>query len=152
MDFYAEQGILLETTCPHTPQQNGVVERKHRHLLETTRALKFEAKLPSSFWGECILTAAYIINQLPFKAINNKTPYEILYNQKPDYEHLKVFGCAYYRSIETSEDKFKVRGRPELFLGYPMGTKGYKVYDIENRKVIVSRNVKFVEPIFHMTR
>lgn len=53
-DFYAKQGILLETTCPHTPQQNGVVERKHRHLLETARALMFEANLPKRFLGECI--------------------------------------------------------------------------------------------------
>lgn len=45
VNFYTEQGILLETTCPHTPQQNGVVEQKHRHLLETAQALRFEAKL-----------------------------------------------------------------------------------------------------------
>ncbi|GKB32917.1 integrase [Tanacetum coccineum] len=65
IDFYAREGIVLETSCPHTPQQNGVVERKHRHLLETARALKFEANLPTRFWGECVLTAAHVINRLP---------------------------------------------------------------------------------------
>nr|GEY73688.1 retrovirus-related Pol polyprotein from transposon TNT 1-94 [Tanacetum cinerariifolium] len=49
--FYKEQRIILETTCPHTPQQNRVVERKHRHLLEIARALRFEASLPTTFWG-----------------------------------------------------------------------------------------------------
>ena len=78
MCFYERNGILLETTCPHTPQQNGVVERKHRHLLETARALRFEAGLPKRFWGEYILTAAYIINRLPSKVIKNKTPYELV--------------------------------------------------------------------------
>ncbi|KAM0043325.1 putative RNA-directed DNA polymerase [Helianthus debilis subsp. tardiflorus] len=149
LDFYAKEGILLETTCPHTPQQNGVVERKHRHLLETARALKFEANLPTRFWGECILTAAYVINRLPSDVIDNKTPYEVLYNQDPSYEHMRVFGClAYYKSTETRGDKFEVRGRPGVFLGYPPGTKGYKVYDARHNKIIISRDVKFFENIF----
>ncbi|GJR72284.1 retrovirus-related pol polyprotein from transposon TNT 1-94 [Tanacetum coccineum] len=52
LNFYNEKGILLETTCPHAPQQNGVVERKHRHLLKTARALMFDANLPKQFWGD----------------------------------------------------------------------------------------------------
>lgn len=48
-DFYAKEGILLETSCPYTPQQNGVVERKHRHLLEMARSLRFQANLPKTF-------------------------------------------------------------------------------------------------------
>ncbi|KAK1440796.1 hypothetical protein QVD17_06628 [Tagetes erecta] len=151
-DFYTEHGIVLETTCPHTPQQNGVVERKHRHLLETARALKFEANLPIHFWGECILTAAYIINRLPSKTINNKTPFEILFERKPDYEHMKVFGClAYFRNTDTKGDKFELRGRPGVFLGYPPGTKGYKIYDTIHNKIIISRDVYFIENIFPYT-
>lgn len=83
-DFYTKQGIILETTCPHTPQQNGVVERKHRHLLEIARALRFEASLPTRFWGECVLTAAYIINRPPSHVLNNKTPFEILFKRIPN--------------------------------------------------------------------
>ncbi|XP_076888172.1 uncharacterized protein LOC143538502 [Bidens hawaiensis] len=129
-NFYRENGILIETTCPHTPEQNGVVERKHRHLLETARALRFEANLPKGFWGECVLTATYIINRLPSTVIENKTPLELLHNRKHDYDFMKVFGClAYYRNTNTSGDKFEMRGRPGVFLGYPSGTKGYKIYD-----------------------
>ncbi|XP_024993949.1 uncharacterized protein LOC112527496 [Cynara cardunculus var. scolymus] len=149
LNFYTKQGILLETTYPHTPQQNGVVERKHRHLLDTTRALHFEANLPKRFWGECVLTAAYIINRLPSKTLGDKTPYELLYNQKPKYDHMRVFGClTYFWSIETKGDKFEVRGRPGIFLGYPQGTKGYKIFDIESKKMVVSRDVKFHESTF----
>ncbi|KAK1435086.1 hypothetical protein QVD17_00846 [Tagetes erecta] len=149
IDFYNKNGILLETTCPHTPQQNGVVERKHRHLLETARALRFEANLPKRFWGECILTAAYIINRLPSRVINNKTPYELIWNQKPEYDHMKVFGClAYYKNMNTKGDKFEERGRPGIFMGYLHGTKGYKVYDIESKNMIVSRDVFFCEEHF----
>ncbi|KAI3785701.1 hypothetical protein L1987_44825 [Smallanthus sonchifolius] len=121
LSFYADQGIILETTCPHTPQQNGVVERKHRHLLETARALKNEANLPTRFWGECILAAT-------------------------------VLGCmAYYRNIETKGDKFEIRGRPGVFMGYPSGTKGYKIYDPNHNKIIISRDVIFAEKFFPFT-
>ncbi|GJW99595.1 putative RNA-directed DNA polymerase [Tanacetum coccineum] len=148
-DFYAEQGIILETTCPHMPQQNGIVERKHRHLLKTARALRFEANLPKRFWGECVMTAAYIINRLPSKTIDNKTPFEILYEQKPKYEHMKVFGClAYFRNTDTKGDKFEWRGKPGVFLGYLPGTKGYKIYDMVHNKIVVSRDVRFVENNF----
>ncbi|GJT55139.1 retrotransposon protein, putative, ty1-copia subclass [Tanacetum coccineum] len=149
IEFYANQGIILETSCIHTPQQNGVVERKHRHLLETARALRFEANLPTRFWGECVLTAAYVINRMPSDVIGNKTPYEVLYNQKPNYDNMRVFGClAYYKSTETNGDKFKMKGRPGVFLGYPPGTKGYKIFDIIHNKTVISRDVRFIENFF----
>ncbi|GJR64379.1 putative RNA-directed DNA polymerase [Tanacetum coccineum] len=149
LNFYNEKGILLETTCPHTPQQNRVVERKHKHLLETARALMFDVNLPKQFWGECILTATYVINRLPSKVIKNKTPFELLMNQKPDYEFLRVFGClAYFTNTNTKGDKFEERGKPGVFLGYLTGTKGYKILDLETRKIIVSRNVNFYEQKF----
>ncbi|KAI3719915.1 hypothetical protein L6452_20821 [Arctium lappa] len=152
LNFYNEEGIKLETSCPHTPQQNGVVERKHRHLLETARALRFQANLPKRFWGECILTATYIINRLPSRVIDNKTPYEIVFGQRPDYDFMKVFGClAYYGNTETKGDKFEMKGRPGIFLGYPTGSKGYKIYDIEKRRMVVSRDVRFHETKFPFT-
>nr|GFB19603.1 retrovirus-related Pol polyprotein from transposon TNT 1-94 [Tanacetum cinerariifolium] len=139
-EFYKEWGIVLETTCPHNPQQNRVVERKHMHLLEIARALRFKASLPTTFWGECILTATYIVNRLPSKRINDKTPYEVLFGQKPEYDHMRVFGCmAYYKNTETNGDKFEPRGKPRVFLGYPPGKKGYKIYDLEERKMVMTR-------------
>lgn len=78
-EFYVKEGIILETNCPHTPQQNGVVERKYRHILEIPMALKFKANLPIKFRGESVLTKTYIINRLPSKVIKEKTPYEVLF-------------------------------------------------------------------------
>ncbi|KAI3494583.1 hypothetical protein L1887_40715 [Cichorium endivia] len=148
-DFYSKEGILLETTYPHTPQQNGMVERKHRHLLEMARAIRFQANIPKRFWGECILTAAYIINRLPSKIVKNKTPYELVWNAKPQYDHMKVFGClTYFKNTNTKGDKFEQKGKLGVFLGYPQGTKGYKVYDIKERKIMISRDVLFCENIF----
>lgn len=77
--YLSSHGILHQTSCPHTPQQNGVVERKHKHLLETSRALLFQSKLPIKYWGECVFTATYLINRFPSKILSHKSPYEVLY-------------------------------------------------------------------------
>lgn len=149
LNFYKDSGIMLETSCPYTPQQNGVVERKHRHILEIARALRFEANLPLDFWGECVLTATYIINKLPSKVINFKTPHEILLGKPPSYDHFRIFGCLVYaHDNQRKGDKFSERGRPCIFIGYPMGQKGYKVYDLQNQNIYTTRDVTFLEEIF----
>nr|KAJ0186503.1 hypothetical protein LSAT_V11C900486210 [Lactuca sativa] len=93
------------------------------------------------------LYATYVINRLPSKVLHGVTPYEVLFKKPPVYDHMRIFGClAYYRSTETGGDKFELRGRPGIF-----GTKGYKIYDLEYKKIIVSRDVRFVEHEFPMT-
>nr|KYP53678.1 Copia protein [Cajanus cajan] len=138
----------METTCTYTPQQNGVVERKHRYILEVARALRFHSGLPIEFWGECVLTAVHIINRLPSKVIGNKTPYEKLMGKKPNYEHLRVFGCLVYVLKNKKEGKFDEKGRACVFMGYPSGQKGYKVYDTEKKEIQISRDVIFCEDEF----
>lgn len=109
-NLFTEKGISHQTTCTYTPQQNGVVERKHKHLLETFRALLFQSNLPTKFWGDCVLTATYLINRFPSKVLKNKTPFEILFGYPPSYSHLKSFCClCYVTNNEKSRDKFQSR-------------------------------------------
>ena len=78
---------------------NPVAERKHRHILDVVRTLLISASLPERFWGEAALTAMYTINSIPSPTTHNKSPFEILYGQTPDYSSLRVFGCACFVSL-----------------------------------------------------
>lgn len=128
LDFFQQNGINLKTSCTRTPQQNGIAERKDRNLLEVARALRFQVSLPIKFWGECMLAAAYLINPTYSQTLKMKSPYEVLYNKLPSLSHLKVFGCLCYVHKGTSY-KFETRSKSCIFLSYPMGQKGYNVYD-----------------------
>lgn len=76
--FLDSHGSIHQTSCPDTPQQNGVAERKNRHLLEVVRASLIETHMPSRYWGEALLSAAYFINHVPSHSINFKTPFQAL--------------------------------------------------------------------------
>ena len=98
LEFFASTGIMHQTSCVQTPQQNGIVERKHKHLLEVSRALLFQSFLHVKYWGECVLVTTYLINRLPTKLLKGKTPYELLHGKAPFYNHLGVFGCLCFMS------------------------------------------------------
>lgn len=99
---------------------NARVERKHRHILEVARSLRFQTGLPLRYWGECVMAAVYIINRLPTLVLVNKTPYECLFNEPPDYNVMKIFGCLAFACNPTnSGDEFAPTGVPCIFMGYP---------------------------------
>ncbi|KAL2249557.1 UNVERIFIED_CONTAM: Retrovirus-related Pol polyprotein from transposon RE2 [Sesamum indicum] len=147
--FIQKHGILHQRTCVFTPQQNGIVERKHQHLLQLARALLFQAKMPLKFWTEAILTAAYLINRLPTLVLNWKTPFEILFKKPASYAHLRTFGCLCYASNNLpNKKKFDSRSYKCVFLGYGHGQKGYKVYDLASQSIFVTRDLVFHENYF----
>nr|GEX59723.1 integrase, catalytic core [Tanacetum cinerariifolium] len=132
-EFLAKQGTEHQTTCVDSPQQNGRVERKHRHILE----------------GDCVTTATYLINRFPSPILKYKTPYEMLLNKEPDYSSLRVFGCFVVATNPSRiSDKFAPKGVPCVFIGYPAHQKGYKLYNILTHSCFVSRYVQFHEHIF----
>lgn len=88
-----ERGIVHQRSYPYTPQQNGVIERKHRHMLEITRALRFQGSIPLKYWGQCVIAAAYLINRMPSRVLKGQSPYERLFGIKPILTHLRVLGC-----------------------------------------------------------
>lgn len=148
-EFYASKGIIHQTSCVESPQQNGRVERKHQHLLNVGRAILFQSKLPKKFWSYAILHATFIINKLPTQVLNNLSPHFILHNAHPDMHSLKVFGSlAFASTLRMHRTKFEPRGRKCVFLGYKNGMKGVVLYDINSHTILVSRNVIHHEHIF----
>ena len=149
--FFKEKGILPFHSCPETPEQNSVVERKHHHILNVARAFMFQSQIPLAYWGDCVLTAAFVINRTPSPLLGSKTPHELLTGKKPLYDQIRTFGCLCYGSTSPKQrHKFQPRSRACVFLGYPSGYKGYKLLDLETHQVSISRNVIFHEEIFPM--
>ena len=84
-------GTVHQLTCLGTSQQNGRVERKLHHILDTVCALLLSAKVPTPFWGETALHAVHTINHIHNHVIQNQTLYECLFGSSPDYHHLRSF-------------------------------------------------------------
>jgi len=147
--YFAESGIVHQTSCVATPQQNGRVERKHRHILNVSRSLMFQSDLRIKFWGESVLAAAHVINRTPSSLLHRKTPYECLYGKVPSYADLKTFGClCFAHNLQRHKDKFGARGRKCVFVGYPFGKRGWRLYDLENEEFFTSRDVVFDKSVF----
>ena len=143
-NYLHSNGILHQTSCVGTPQQNGISERKNRDLLEKTRAIMLQMNVPKAFWSYGALTAAYLINRLPSRVLDFKSPLEVLQDKIPDISHLKVFGCTcFVHLLATHHDKLDPRAIKCVFLGYSTTQKGYKCYDHVLQKLHVSRDVKF---------
>jgi transposase InsO family protein len=93
-NFLSEKGIFHQTSCPDTFQQNGVAERKNRHLLEVARFLMFTMNVPKFLWSEAVMNATYLINRMPPRVLGMKTPYEMIYGKNEFIVPPKVFGCT----------------------------------------------------------
>lgn len=144
--FCEESGIKRHLTAPYTPQQNGVVERRNRTLMEMTRSLLKHMHMPNSFWGEAVRHATYLINRIATRSLDNKTPYEVYRGRKPNLSHLKVFGCiGYTKTNKGYLKKLDDRSRTLVHLGTEPGSKAYRMLDPETRKIVVSRDVIFDE-------
>ncbi|XP_020704869.2 uncharacterized protein LOC110115833 [Dendrobium catenatum] len=142
-------GIHHQLTCPYTPEQNGIAERKHRHLIETTRTLLHASNLSLKFWLEALLTANYLINRLPSKTLNFDNPYNLLHGHQPSYNHLKTFGCLCYPWLRPlTPSKLHPRSAACIFLGYSSNHKGYRCFNPTTSKIHISRHVVFHENNF----
>ena len=85
-------GIKHEFSAPYTPQQNGVVERKNRTLIDMARTMLGEFKTPECFWSEAVNTACHAINRVYLHRLLKKTSYELLTGNKPNVSYFRVFG------------------------------------------------------------
>ena len=144
--FYESMGITHQKSVPRTPQQNGVVERRNRTLVEAARTMLIYSKAPMFLWAEAIATACYTQNRSLIHTLHNKTPYELVHDRKPDLSSLRVFGALCYPTND-SEDLGKLKAKADVgfFLGYSSDRKGYRIYNKRTRKVMETIHVTFDE-------
>ncbi|RVX08628.1 Retrovirus-related Pol polyprotein from transposon TNT 1-94 [Vitis vinifera] len=148
--YLEEHGIIHQTTCSNTPQQNGVAERKNRHLLEVVRASLIEAKISISYWGEAITSATYLINQVPSSPINFQTSLQALTNAivAPTVPNLppRIFGCmAFVHLHKRQRTKLTSHALQCVFVGYALHKKGYRCYHPPTRRMFITMDVVFHE-------
>ena len=152
--FCDEKGIARQLTIFYTPQQNSVAERRNRTLFDMVRSMMAQANLPISFWGDTLLTAAYILNCVPSKSVSS-TPYELQNGVKPNLGYFHLWGCATY-IYNTSHEygKLDPRGKKCIFIRYSKHSKGFVfIGEKTDARVteIESRDVVFLEKVFPKT-
>ncbi|XP_071940050.1 uncharacterized protein [Coffea arabica] len=145
-DYLVESGIKHQLTAKYTSQQNGVAERKNRTVMDMVRSMMHSKGIPKSFWVEAVSCAIYVLNKCPARCNFGKTPQEVWTGMKPDISHFKVFGClAYVHVPDHLRKKLDDKAEKCIFIGYSHETKGYKLFNPDTRKVIVSKDVTFNE-------
>ncbi|KAL5756593.1 hypothetical protein ACOSQ2_021339 [Xanthoceras sorbifolium] len=146
--FLLSNGIEFRHHCPYTHQQNGMPERKHRHIIETGLTLLAHASMPLCFWWAAFDTVVYLINRLPTPSLSHKSPFEMVHKRKPNISSLKVFSSACFLYLRAyNSQKFDFHSSKCLFLGYSNAHKGYK-YLHSSGRIYISRNVAFNEQDF----
>ncbi|GKB33594.1 retrovirus-related pol polyprotein from transposon TNT 1-94, partial [Tanacetum coccineum] len=144
--YFKEEGIKHQTSIARTPEQNGVVERRNRTLVEAARTMLSASKLPLSFWAEAVATACYTQNRSIIISTHGKTAYHIINDRKPSIKHLHIFGCTCYITRDGENlDKMKEKGDPCVMVGYSTQSKGYRVYNKRTRLIAESIHIKFDE-------
>nr|GEZ04664.1 Gag-Pol polyprotein [Tanacetum cinerariifolium] len=145
-NYYERIGIFHPKTVPKTPQQNGVVERRNRTLVEAARTMLINFKAPMFLWAEVVATACYTPNRSLIHSRHNKTPYELVHNKKPDLTFFRVFGALCYPTND-SEDLRKLQPTADIgiFVGYAPSRKGYRIYNKRTRRIMETIHVQFDE-------
>ena len=154
--YLTAQGITHQVTSAYTSEQNGVVERKHRVVAERMRAMMLawgpSHNVPAKLWAEAAHTSAYLLNRCITSALPAMTPYEAWHGVKPDYLHLRTFGCLAYvhshpatRNVKGGLGKLGPQATRCAMVGYSEKAKAYRLWDFQAKKVITSIHVSFEE-------
>nr|GEZ30384.1 ribonuclease H-like domain-containing protein [Tanacetum cinerariifolium] len=140
------KGIKREYSNARTPQQNKVAERKNRTFIEAARTMLADSKLPTMFWTEAVRTACYVLNRVSVTRPHNKTPYALLTGNIPSVSLFKPFGC-HVTILNTSDHLGKFDGKADegYIVGYSASNKAYRVYNVPNKRVEESMNLRFLE-------
>ncbi|GJZ19786.1 putative ribonuclease H-like domain-containing protein [Tanacetum coccineum] len=145
-EFCKKKGIKREFSVARTPQQNGVAERRYITLIEATRTMLANSKLPTTFWAKAVNTACYVQNRVLVVKPHNKTLYELFRGRTPALSFMRPFGC-YVTILNTLDYLGKFDGKLDegFFVRYSLNSKDFRVCNIITRKVKENLHVRFLE-------
>nr|GFB50083.1 Gag-Pol polyprotein [Tanacetum cinerariifolium] len=145
-EYFDSVGITHETSASKNPQQNGVVERRNRTLVEAAITMLIFSQAPLFLWAEAIATACYTQNRSIIHRHFNKTPYELIQGIKPNISYLYVFGALCYPKNDREDvDKLGAKDDIGFFIGYSANSISYRVYNRRTKKIMKMMNVTFDE-------
>nr|GFC52964.1 hypothetical protein [Tanacetum cinerariifolium] len=144
--YFAAEGIQHQTSVARTPEQNGVVKRRNRTLVEAARTMLSAAKVPLFFWAEAIATACFTQNRSLVIPRHEKTPYHIINERKPSVKFFHIFGFVCY-IVRDGENlgKMNEKGDECIFVGYSTQSRAYRVFNKRTRVIMESIHVNFDE-------
>ncbi|GKA55943.1 retrovirus-related pol polyprotein from transposon TNT 1-94 [Tanacetum coccineum] len=151
--YYEDIRISHQTSVARTPQQNGIVERWNRTLVEAARTMLIFSKALLFLWAEAVATSCYTQNRSLSCKHHNKTPYELLYDNKLDLSYLHVFGALCYPTNDSEDlGKLKPKADIRIFIGYALAKKAYQIYNKKTRLIIKTIHVDFDELIVMVSK
>ena len=143
-DYCKTTGVVQTFTAPHTPQQNGISERDGRTIMNMTRCLLHEARLPKHLWGEIAATSVFLINRLP-KALKGDTPCYRMFGKQADLSFLRVNDARAFVHVEGHTTKLQPKAWEGVLVGYNNNSPSFRVYNRETTRITSYRNVTFIE-------
>nr|GEW16880.1 hypothetical protein [Tanacetum cinerariifolium] len=145
-DYYEEVDISHETLVAHSPQQNRVVKRRNRTLIEAARTMLIYAQAPLFLWAEVVATACFTQNRSIIRLRHGKTPYELLHSKLPDLSFFHVFGALCYPTNDNENlGKLQPKADIEIFIGYAPTKKDFRIYNRRSRRIVETIHVDFDE-------
>lgn len=147
-EFLSQNGIELETTAPYTPEQNGRTERDMRTIVESARSMLYAKDVPLYLWAEAVNTAVYLLNRTSTSQTPNSTPFEMWTGKHAALDLIKTFGCdAFMHVTKELRNKLAPKSKKLVFVGYDANSSNYRLFDVETKKIRISRNVTFNEEV-----
>jgi transposase InsO family protein len=143
--YCVDEGVQRHYSAPYSPRQNDVIKRRNQTVVGTIRALLKQRGMHAVFWGEAVVTAIYILNRSPTKALNGRTSYEAWHGCKPAVYHLRVFGCLAFGKEFGHISKLDDRSTTRVFISYTEVSKAYRILDPGTQCVRTMRDIVFDE-------